>query len=76
MPTDYFAFELDDGTQSGLVRQVREDETLTLERVNRAGVWVDDPALIRHFTDPGDSELIAITTGEARALASAYGVTL
>ena len=75
MATNYFAFELGD-TLSGLIREHRAPDNYTLERVDRAGDWVDDPALIRHFVDPGDSELVPITTGEAQQLASAYGVEL
>jgi hypothetical protein len=37
---------------------------------------VVDNELMRHFVDPGDSDLVAITAGEARALASAYGIEL
>jgi hypothetical protein len=75
MPINYFTFELDDRTRSGLVRETLDDEGHTLERVDRAGDWVDDPALIRHCHS-GDSELIAISRREARELADRYGVEL
>lgn len=76
MSTRFYSFRLDGGARSGLVRQVEDDEGVTLERVDRLGAWVDDPALIRHFVDPGDSKLVAITTHEARRRASAYSVEL
>jgi predicted YcjX-like family ATPase len=76
MATTYFTFELDDGSRTGLVRHTRDDEGLTLERVDRAGDWIDDPNLIRHFADPGDSDLVAISKREAGELAKRDGVEL
>jgi hypothetical protein len=61
---------------SGLVREIQEADGFTLERVDRAGVWVDDPNLIRHWVDPGDSQLVAIDKREAAEIASAYAVEL
>jgi hypothetical protein len=41
--TRFYSFELG-GKLSGLVRERRAAGDYTLERVDRAGVWVDDPA--------------------------------
>lgn len=76
MTVAYFTFALDDGTHTGLVRSTEEGEGYTLERVDRAGGWVDDPELMRHFVDPGDSQLVKVDETEARQLASAHGAEL
>lgn len=76
MATSYYTFELDDGARTGLVRELLDDAGYTLERVDRAGDWVDDPELMRYFVDPGDSNLVAISRNQARKLAKRYGVEL
>jgi hypothetical protein len=76
--TSYYAFRHDDDTLTGLVRRSGSPTAFhTLERVSPPpSEWVDDPELIRHFADPGDSKLEEIDVAQAKTLADRYGVEL
>jgi len=67
----HFTFETN-GRHTGLLRRTETDTTLTIERMDQDGNWIDDPTLFRHFWW-GNIDLVPIEELEARRLAESYG---